>query len=76
MTKNRVWRITEVRRLEGGEYDTEIYFHRDSTRYYHNPTNLHTLNVVLGKVTKDIEMVSMGRSVITSYFIRRTACIT
>lgn len=76
---HKVWRITQVKRLRPHvtlmartEYDHEIYFHRhpgDRVHVYHNPRCLHLLYIAIGRQVNDVDMTSIGNTVITRYYI-------
>ena len=70
-TTNRVWRVTVVKRYIAGEYDYEVYIHRDTVRLYKNPRALSLVYVAIGRFANEVDMTSIGREVITRFYIRR-----
>ena len=65
----RVHKITVIRRLAEDKYEVQVNIHRKITRTYLNPMSLPKLYKAIGKYSSNINMVSIGRSVITVYYI-------
>ena len=65
----RVWKIAITRRLVENEYIVQVDIHRDTTRTYINPKALDMLYRAIGRYSIHVNMVAVGMSVVTIYYI-------